>query len=265
MKFLNIFINFFKKKNSLIILKKLLNRFEKNQSEAALEWIKNQPNLSRDKFMQKDDYKLYLETKKECEKIKLDADEIISKNVFWQNLIKKEKVAGAAAYELLYFLTKKRKPNIIVETGVAAGWSSLAFLRASKNNDNIKIFSSDFPYFRKKNPEEYIGILVKNEPNLKNSNLFIEGDEINIPLIIKELKTNKIDLFHYDSDKSYKGRNFCLRMLKQHFSDNAILIFDDIHNNFHFRDFVQSNNLKFTIIDHPNYVGIVDLSDQIYG
>lgn len=262
MKFLNILENFFKRNNYLIILKKFLSRFEKDQSKLALEWTKNQVSCSIDEWMQKTDRQLYLETKKESKIITYDAEQIISKSLFWQTL-KKEKMAGGAAYELLYFITKKRKPNIIVETGVAAGWSSLAFLRASKNNDNIKLFSSDFPYFRKKYPEKYIGILVKNEPNLKNFNLFIEGDEINIPKIAKKLKDDKIDLFHYDSDKSYGGRNFCLQFLKKHFSKNAILIFDDIHNNFHFRDFVQNNNLKYTVISHPNYVGLVDLSAQM--
>ena len=48
-----------------------------------------------------------------------------------------ENLSGGAAFELLYFLTKKRKPKIIVETGVAAGWSTLAFLRASKYNKNV--------------------------------------------------------------------------------------------------------------------------------
>ena len=262
MKALNILVNSFKKNNYLIILKKFLSRFEKDQTKLAHEWTKNQVSSSIDEWMQRTDHQLYLETKKECKIINYDAEQIISRSLFWQTL-KKEKVAGSAAYELLYFITKKRKPNIIVETGVAAGWSSLAFLRASKNNDNVKVFSSDFPYFRKKYPEKYIGILVKNEPNLKNFNLFIEGDEINIPIIAEKLEDNKIDLFHYDSDKSYAGRDFCLKFLKKHFSKNAILIFDDIHNNFHFRDFVQNNNLKYTIISNPNYVGLVDLSSQI--
>lgn len=132
-------------------------------------------------------------------------------------------------------------------------------MRASKNNDNVKIYSSDFPYFKEKNSKENIGVLIQDEINLDKINLFIEGDEINIPLIIKKLGNNKIDLFHYDSDKSYSGRKFCMNMLRPHFSKNAVLIFDDIHNNFHFRDFVKNNKLKYHVF---NYVGVVDLSYQ---
>ena len=263
MKILNILSNFLKNKNYLVISKKILSRFEKDQSKSALDWTKNQAKYSINEWMQKTDFKLYLETKKECEIIRNYADKIISKSLFWQNL-RDEKVAGGAAFELLYFITKKRKPNIIVETGVAAGWSSLAFLRASKDNDKTKIFSSDFPYFRKKNPEKHIGILVKNEPNVKNQTLLIKGDEINLPIIVKKLEDEKINLFHYDSDKSYAGKHYCLNTLKENFSDDAILIFDDIHNNFSFRDFVQKNKLKYTVLHHPNYVGIVDLNGQIF-
>jgi predicted O-methyltransferase YrrM len=258
MKFLRILFFLFKKKNFLILFKKFLNKFEKDNSKQALEWAKIKTRYSMDEWMSKIDYKLYLETKKVSKKIKLDAKKILNANPFWSNLLKKN-MSGPASYELLYFLTKKKKPNIIVETGIAAGWSSLAFLRASKNNDNVKIYSSDFPYFREKNSKKNIGILMQNEINLNKVNLFIEGDEVNIPLIIKKLGNNKIDLFHYDSDKSYSGRKFCLNMLRSNFSRNAVLIFDDIHNNFHFRDFVENNKLKYQVFEH---VGMVDFSCQ---
>ena len=39
----------------------------------------------------------------------------------------------------LYFLVRKIKPSIIVETGVAAGWSSLFII--SKNGNYILVIS----------------------------------------------------------------------------------------------------------------------------
>ena len=252
---LNILRNFLKKKNYLVILKKIIKRFEKNDGTLAIEWAKSQTNLNIDQLMKKIDSGLFSETKKECKILKHDAEKILS-NI-------NENFSGGAAYELLYFLTKTRKPKIIVETGVAAGWSSLAFLRASRDNKNVKIFSSDFPLFRNKNPEKNIGILTKNEPNLEILNLFIEGDEKNLKFISQKLQDKKIDLFHYDSDKSYSGRNLSLKILEQHFSKNTIIIFDDINNNFHFRDYVENNNLKYIILKHRRgYIGIIDFSIQ---
>ena len=255
MKIINILNNFFKNKNYLVILKKLLKRLEKDESDSAVLWAKNEGNKTVEEWMQDDDLNLYLETTKECKKLKDDAEKILS-NI-------NENLSGGAAYELLYFLTKKIKPQIIVETGVAAGWSSLAFLRASRDLENLKIFSSDFPLFRNKNPENHIGIITKKEPNLEKLNLFIEGDEKNIPLIIKKLENKKIDLFHFDSDKSYSGRDFCVKILENHFSKKAILIFDDIYNNFHFRDYVKKNDLKYSVLKYKTgFIGLVDLGKQ---
>mgnify|MGYP007000273262 len=66
------------------------------------------------------------------------------------------------------------------------------------------LYSSDFPYFRIKDPEKYIGIVVEKSLR-KNWNLFIEGDENNLPKILKTAK--KIDILSYDSDKTYSGRS----------------------------------------------------------
>ena len=52
-------------------------------------------------------------------------------------------LGGGGAYELLYFITRLTKPNVIVETGVAAGFSSQAFLklliRIKKENYLVQI------------------------------------------------------------------------------------------------------------------------------
>ena len=250
----NILRNFFRKGNYSVILKKLLKRFEKNDSKSAIKWAKSQTDQTINQFMQKIDFKLFLKTKKECKILKQEAEKIL--------LNINENLSGGAPYELLYFLTKKRKPKIIVETGVAAGWSSLAFLRASKNNKNLEIYSSDFPLFRINNPEKYIGILTRNETNLKKLNLFIEGDEKNLRLIVRKLKNKKIDLFHYDSDKSYSGRNFSLEILREFFSNNAIIIFDDIQNNLHFKDLIEKNRKDFSVYEFEGkYIGIIGLDD----
>ncbi|MDP2620675.1 MAG: hypothetical protein Q8P46_10970 [Hyphomicrobiales bacterium] len=68
---------------------------------------------------------------------------------------------GGGVHRLLFFLTRLRHPMTVVETGVAAGWSSAAFLEAlERNGDGGRLFSSDFPYLRQKNPTADIGLLV---------------------------------------------------------------------------------------------------------
>ena len=82
----------------------------------------------------------------------------------------KYKLGGSADYPLLYFLTMYLNPENVLETGVAAGFSSNAILSALQKNGKGTLYSSDFPYFRIKNPEKYIGIVV--EKNLKKTGNF---------------------------------------------------------------------------------------------
>lgn len=148
------------------------------------------------------------------------------------------RVGGAGFYELLYFLARLTRPHTIVETGVAFGFSSRAFLQALADDPSGsgKLYSSDFPYFRLADPERIIGCLV--EPELrKRWVLLIGSDRKNLKRIARDVTT--IDLLHYDSDKSYSGREFALRTLKARLAEKALILFDDIQDNSHFRDFVE--------------------------
>jgi hypothetical protein len=49
-------------------------------------------------------------------------------------------------------------------------------------------------------------------------------------------KVRSIDLLHYDSDKSHEGRTFALHTLAPKLSLDALILFDDIQDNWHFRD-----------------------------
>ena len=146
-------------------------------------------------------------------------------------------LGGGGDYAMLYFLTRHLRPEVVVETGVAAGYSSQAFLSALKANGGGKLYSSDFPYFRIRNPEQYIGILVAEQLRA-DWQLYIEGDQKNLKRIRAEVP--RIDLFHYDSDKRYRGRQLALRMLAPQLAADALLLFDDIQDNSFFHDLVHS-------------------------
>ena len=150
-------------------------------------------------------------------------------------------LGGGGAYPLLYFIVRLSRPNIVVETGVASGFSTYAILDALKKNKKGHLFSSDFPYFRLPNPEQFIGIVVPE--NLKKRwSLFTKGDNVNLPIINK--KISNIDLFHYDSDKSYSGRLAALELLSKKIKTNSWVIIDDIQDNSFFHDLVSKNYYK---------------------
>jgi predicted O-methyltransferase YrrM len=164
-------------------------------------------------------------------------------------------LGGGACVPLLYYLTRATKPEVIVETGVAAGFSAAAFLRALKANGRGRLYSSDFPYFRLSQPEKYIGIVV--EPQLRtNWNLFLEGDRNNLPKILNLVRY--IDIFHYDSDKSYRGRRNVMRLISRSVRERGVIVMDDIGDNSFFYDYVHANPSKrWQIVSYEGkYIGL---------
>jgi hypothetical protein len=111
------------------------------------------------------------------------------------------------------------------------------------------------PYFRIKNPQSFIGILVPRELRSSNWQLEIQGDDLNIPRLLSH--KSKLQLIHYDSDKRKSGRRKFLSRLERHLDDDCILIMDDIQNNLAFKEYVELNNKVFTVIrSEGKYVGI---------
>ena len=167
-------------------------------------------------------------------------------------------LGGGGAYELLYFLTRYIKPKIIVETGVAAGFSSKAFLVAISKNKEGKLYSSDFPYFKEENSEKYIGLLVDNIYR-ENWDLFTEGDINFLKTLKDKIKPSSIDLFHYDSDKSYRSRKNTFNAIKKYLNQNSVILFDDIQDNQHFIDLASEfDEKKIKVFKFNNkYIGMV--------
>lgn len=166
-------------------------------------------------------------------------------------------LGGGGDYRLLYFLTRYRRPEVVVETGVAAGFSSQAVLSALARNGSGHLYSSDFPYFRLAQPERYVGYLVDEE--LKGPwSLFLEGDRKNLPSIGRQI--SHVDLLHYDSDKSVAGRQLPLELLRDRLDDNTMIIFDDIQDNLFFRDYSKSIARECRVFHfHGKYLGLIGL------
>jgi predicted O-methyltransferase YrrM len=161
---------------------------------------------------------------------------------------------GTGYYELLYFLTRYRRPKVVVETGVAAGFSSHAILSAMSANNVGHLYSSDLHYLRP-DAERIVGVVV--EEHLKDRwTLLTQGDARNLPIILRNV--DRIDMVHYDSDKSYAGRRFAMRLLlpKLH----GLLIMDDLRDNAFFYDFVRDRTgwrVFRRFATGESYVGLV--------
>ncbi|MFN3171112.1 MAG: class I SAM-dependent methyltransferase [Hyphomicrobiales bacterium] len=164
-------------------------------------------------------------------------------------------LGGGGHYAMLYFLVRHFRPDAVLETGVAAGHSSRAVLTAMKCNDHGALFSSDFPYFRLKNPERFIGILVEDELKQRWT-LKIKGDAVNLPELVR--MAPPISLFHYDSDKTDHGRQHALAHVEPHLTDDAIIVFDDIQDTDHFQNLVKTTNRNWKVFHFGGkYLGVL--------
>lgn len=153
-------------------------------------------------------------------------------------------MGGPGDLDLLYHLAAQGERNRVIETGVAYGWSTLALLLAIKSRPKARLISTDMPYI-KMNNEEFVGCVVP--PALRNQwKLIRRPDRTALPQALKEL--GGVDLCHYDSDKSYRGRMWAYPILWKNLSADGILISDDISDNTAFRDFAQMINTPPTVI-----------------
>lgn len=120
----------------------------------------------------------------------------------------------------------------VIETGVAYGWSSLAIL-CSVSRRNGALFSVDMPHPLLKD-EGLTGAVVP--ASLRNRwTLIREPDHSGLMKVLRQV--DRLDFIHYDSDKSYLGRQATYRRLWRHLRPGGILMSDDIADNTAFRDF----------------------------
>lgn len=218
----------------MVMLKKVVKRFldkgGHHNNEENLQWLESNSTRFEDLAISLD-AELWRETERVSQSLGEHAAAILE-NIEYN-------LGGGGAYPYLYFVTRYMEPECIVETGVAAGFSSYAFLLALHANQRGALYSSDFPYFRIPNPEKYIGVIV--EEALKDRwTLYLDGDETNLPKIVNA--AGKIDIFHYDSDKSYSGRKFAVSTIVHSISRGGVILMDDIQDNSFFYDYVEDAN-----------------------
>ena len=254
----NIVRNAYSGRQLQVMAVKVLRRFERDTAAESRQWILGSRVAKTEEFCKRRDEKLWKEAVEVCSQLESDGRrrlESIEINL-----------GGGGNYILAYFLARNLRPEVIVETGVAAGWTTTALLQAIERNGSGELFSSDFPYFRLENPHSFVGVLAENHSK-SNWHLDLRGDSAALPDFVVHLGQNKIGLIHYDSDKSYRGRKWAIRTLLPHVSEDCVLIMDDIQDNLFFHDYVRDAELDYTIFEFEGkFLGVVErLGHQIAG
>jgi predicted O-methyltransferase YrrM len=163
-------------------------------------------------------------------------------------------MGGPGDIQLIYAITRLTGARHLLETGVAHGWSSLAFLSALQDNGDGHLVSTDRPY-PGDNSASYVGIAV-DKALRKDWTLVREPDRNGLHKAIAKLH-GRVDVAHYDSDKTYRGRQFGYSVIWDALCPGGVFISDDIQDNLAFSDFVRATGARFGVIETAGkFVGI---------
>lgn len=169
------------------------------------------------------------------------------------------KMGLGAELDVLFHLAEWVEARAAIETGVGPGWSSLALLR-SLGALGGRLVSTHMAY-----PgmpavyEDYVGKAVPEE--LRPAWQIVRApDREGLPQALALLP--KIDICHYDSDKSVEGRMFSYPLLWAALRSGGVFISDDIEDNGAFVDFARHVGVKPVVIraaatGGDKYVGVL--------
>jgi predicted O-methyltransferase YrrM len=165
----------------------------------------------------------------------------------------RHKMGGAGHIDLIYAITRLTAARACLETGVAYGWSSLAFLAAMEKNGEGRLVSVDRPYPGMGN-EGDVGIVVAER--FKHRWILVREPDRNGLRRAAAALPQGADITHYDSDKSYRGRMFGYAILWKALKPGGIFISDDIQDNMAFADFMRQKDASFGVVEgQDKYVG----------
>jgi predicted O-methyltransferase YrrM len=173
--------------------------------------------------------------------------------------LSKVRMGGSTDTDLLHAAVVLSGAIRVVETGVAFGWSSLAILSALNGRSGAKLVSVDMPY-PKMNNEAYVGIVVPDR--LRGSwEILREPDRRGLQKAI-ERHGGTIDLCHYDSDKSWWGRDYAYPLLWDALRPGGLFMSDDIQDNMYFAEFSAAKGALTAVTKFAGkYVGVIRKPD----
>ena len=242
-----------------LLKRKLIYKDKKSEErDVAISWAESKQKNINEIYKQIDpDLNLegYTNLSFGPELIKEGKGLINNVNINIDKNIDEKRLGGKANLDLLYTLTIISKPQMVLETGVAFGWSSYAILAALNETDiNGRLISVDMPY-PSTNNNDYVGIVVPKKLR-KNWNLIRLPDRPGIKKAIR-LNKDKFDLIHYDSDKSSRGRRYAYELLWESLKEGGLFISDDIEDNLEFASFVETKKTIYYVVKHESkYIGI---------
>ncbi|MFO7990728.1 MAG: class I SAM-dependent methyltransferase [Thermoplasmata archaeon] len=151
---------------------------------------------------------------------------------------------------LLYSFIRETKPDMMVETGVCNGLSSVIMLTAMERNGKGKLYSVDLPVkageIEGKNaavipPGMESGWMVP-EGLRDRWELYLGNTFYKLPMLFDGI--SKIDIFLHDSEHTYEAMMFEYCLAWKHLKAEGFLLSDNVDHSEAFRDFAAAMDKK---------------------
>lgn len=157
--------------------------------------------------------------------------------------------------EFLYYLVRFTRPQCVVETGVASGFSSAYILQALEDNGHGTLDSIDLPntkaggYLNDDGRQDLVHIRsvdsvgeVVPEHLRHRWRLHLADSKSALPGLLKE--AGIVSMFFHDSDHSYGHVKWELETVWPHLESGGLLVSDDIGWTPAFRDFCRIHRCR---------------------
>lgn len=148
--------------------------------------------------------------------------------------------------DVCYAICRLTAPEVAFETGVAFGWTSAFILAALEQNGRGHLYSVDLPAFRP--GAERIGGAVVPDRLRHRWTLSFGAQATLLPEMLKAVE--RVDFFHYDSDKTYQGMKWGFETVWPKIAGGGVLMSDDVDNDA-FLEFAASQRQAPVVIVKP--------------
>ena len=138
-------------------------------------------------------------------------------------------------HRALYTMIRILKPEIVIETGVFEGHSSLSILSAMKENNKGFLYSIDLP--SPDLPSGKVPGWMVPEHLRKRWDLRAGKSSDLLPTLLLEVKD--VDIFLHDSEHSYENMYWEYKTAWAHIKTRGLLLSHDVSQNAAFKDFAK--------------------------
>ena len=144
-------------------------------------------------------------------------------------------------HKALYIMTRILKPEIVIETGVFEGHSSVSILLAMEKNEAGLLYSIDLPS-PSLPPGKEPGWIVPEHLRVKWDLRPGKSTDL-LPDLLSKIK--EVDIFLHDSDHSYENMSWEFRTAWPYIRKDGLLLSHDVSQNAAFKEFAKNASEKY--------------------